>query len=228
MTAKTTRPGLSIKVCIVEDDAELRESIGRFIEGAPGFQCAAVCACGEEALKTLPRHAPAVVLMDINLPGINGIECVRGLKAQQAKLQVIMLTIYEDTDRIFEALAAGACGYLVKSTPPDKLLESIRDIWSGGSPMSSQIARKVVQAFQSVVPTAPPGEHLAPREKQVLELLSKGRAYKQIAGDMNLHIGTVRTYIRRIYEKLHVNCRTEAVVKYLDAAGAKPRSPVSK
>ncbi len=219
---------MTIKVCIVEDDAELRESIGHFIEGAPGFECAAACASGEEALQVLPRHAPAAVLMDINLPGMSGIECVRGLKEQGAKLQIIMLTVYEDSDRIFEALAAGACGYLVKSTPPEKLLESIQDIWNGGSPMSSHIARKVVQAFQSAGPSAPPGEHLAPREKQVLDLLSKGRAYKQIAADMNLHIGTIRTYIRRIYEKLHVNCRTEAVVKYLDAAGGKPRSPVSK
>jgi DNA-binding NarL/FixJ family response regulator len=150
---------------------------------------------------------------------------VRKLKEQGAALQVIMLTVYENSDRIFEALAAGACGYLVKSTPPEKLIEAIQDVWNGGSPMSSHIARKVVQAFQSPTPEASPKEHLAPREEQVLELLSKGRAYKQIAGDMNLHIGTVRTYIRRIYEKLHVNCRTDAVVKYLETAGGHPRSP---
>jgi DNA-binding NarL/FixJ family response regulator len=218
---------MTITVCIVEDDAELRESIGRFIGGAPGFACVGACGTGEEALEVIPAKAPAVVLMDINLPGMSGIECVRKLKERAPDLQVIMLTVYENSDRIFEALAAGACGYLVKRTPPEKLLEAIADISAGGSPMSSQIARKVVQAFQSAAPSLSLQERLSPREEQVLELLSKGRAYKQIAGEMNLHIGTVRTYIRRMYEKLHVNCRTEAVVKYLDSTSP-PRKPVSR
>jgi DNA-binding NarL/FixJ family response regulator len=160
--------------------------------------------------------------MDINLPGMSGIECVRKLKERAPGLQVIMLTVYENSDRIFEALSAGACGYLVKRTPPGKLLEAIREISAGGSPMSTHIARKVVQAFQSGVETARPME-LARREQEVLDLLSKGRAYKQIADEMNLHIGTIRTYIRRIYEKLHVNCRTEAVVKYLNSTGPRRR-----
>jgi DNA-binding NarL/FixJ family response regulator len=215
---------MPIKVCVVEDDAELRESIGGFIQGAPGFECAGAYASAEEALEALPSQKADVVLMDINLPGMNGIQCVRKLGERIPALQVIMLTVYENSDRIFEALAAGACGYLVKSTPPEKLLEAIQDITTGGSPMSSHIARKVVQAFHSPGPASPSAEHLAPREEQVLELLAQGRAYKQIAGDMNLHIGTVRTYIRRIYEKLHVNCRTDAVVKYINAAGPKPQN----
>jgi DNA-binding NarL/FixJ family response regulator len=217
---------MSVTVSIVEDDAELRQSIASFIQGAAGFECVGAYGSGEEALAAIPRGKPGVVLMDINLPGMSGIECVRRLKEQVPDLQAMMLTVYENSDRIFEALAAGACGYLVKSTPPERLLEAIKDIASGGSPMSSHIARKVVQAFQPGAQAAPPLEHLAPREQQVLELLSKGRAYKQIAAEMDLHIGTVRTYIRRIYEKLHVNCRTDAVVRYLDAGAAKaPLSP---
>lgn len=208
---------MDITVSIVEDDADLRESISHFIDGAPGFSCAGAYSTGEEALEGIPAGKPAVALMDINLPGMSGIECVRKLKERDPELQIIMLTVYENSDRIFEALAAGACGYLVKRTPPNKLLEAIREISAGGSPMSSHIARKVVQAFQSSEGRSQPVQ-LAPREREVLDLLSKGRAYKQIADEMNLHIGTVRTYVRRIYEKLHVNCRTEAVVKYLNSA----------
>ncbi|MEO7299681.1 MAG: response regulator transcription factor [Verrucomicrobiota bacterium] len=206
-----------INVCIVEDDAGLRESICNFIEGTSGFKCLGAYASGEEALIGIPRLKPEIVLMDINLPGINGIECVRKLKAIIPNIQTMMLTVYENSDRIFEALAAGACGYLLKSTPPEKLLEAIQEIRNGGSPMSSHIARKVVQAFQPATRKTPMIEHLSPREQQVLELLSKGCAYKQIAGEMELSMGTIRTYIRRIYEKLHVNCRTDAVVKYLNA-----------
>ncbi len=212
---------MPITVCIVEDDAELRQSIGGFIQGAAGFECVGAYGSGEEALAAIPRRKPGVVLMDINLPGMSGIECVRKLKENVPGLQAMMLTVYEKSDRIFEALAAGACGYLVKSTPPEQLLVAIKEIAGGGSPMTSHIARKVVQAFQPQAQTARVFEHLAPREQQVLDLLSKGRAYKQIAAEMDLHIGTVRTYIRRIYEKLHVNCRTEAVVRYLDAASTK-------
>lgn len=218
---------MAIAVSIVEDDAGLRESICRFIQGAPGFQCLGAYASAEEALAEVPTRPPAVVLMDINLPKMSGIECVKHLKEKLPGLQIIMLTVYENSDRIFEALAAGACGYLVKNTPPAKLLEAIEDIANGGSPMSSHIARKVVQAFQPAVPAAPLIEQLAPREQEVLELLSKGRAYKQIAVEMNLSMGTIRTYIRRIYEKLHVNCRTDAVVKYLDATRSE-RRPISR
>jgi DNA-binding NarL/FixJ family response regulator len=216
---------MPITICIVEDDAGLRESIAGFISGATGFTCLGAFASGEEALKAIPGLQPAVVLMDINLPGISGIQCVKKLKEKVPGLQAMMLTVYENADRIFEALAAGACGYMLKNTPPEKLLEAIEDMQSGGSPMSSHIARKVVQAFQPHTRATPLIEHLAPREQEVLNLLSKGCAYKQIAAEMNLSMGTIRTYIRRIYEKLHVNCRTDAVVKYLDAAG--PRSPLA-
>ncbi|EEF57708.1 response regulator transcription factor [Pedosphaera parvula] len=218
---------MTIAVSIVEDDAGLRESICRFIQGAPGFECLGAYASAEEALANVPTRPPEVVLMDINLPKMNGIECVKRLKEKLPSLQIIMLTVYENSDRIFEALAAGAYGYLVKNTPPEKLLEAIEEIAKGGSPMSSHIARKVVQAFQPAVCAVPLIEKLAPREQQVLELLSKGRAYKQIAAEMNLSMGTIRTYIRRIYEKLHVNCRTDAVVKYLDAASSE-RRPISR
>jgi DNA-binding NarL/FixJ family response regulator len=214
---------MAINVCIVEDDAGLRESISRFIGDTTGFACVGAYATGEEALVGILRQKPEVVLMDINLPGMNGIQCVRKLTKACLDLQVIMLTVYENTDRIFEALAAGACGYLLKSTPPEKLIEAIEDVRNGGSPMSGHIARKVVQAFQPGARTTPMIEHLAPREQEVLDLLSKGRAYKQIAAEMDLHLGTIRTYIRRIYEKLHVNCRTDAVVKYLNAAGTSSR-----
>jgi DNA-binding NarL/FixJ family response regulator len=218
---------MPIAVSIVEDDAGLRESICRFIQGSLGFQCLGEYASAEEALADVPTRPPAVVLMDINLPKMGGIECVKHLKQKLPGLQIIMLTVYENSDRIFEALAAGACGYLVKNTPPEKLLEAIEEISKGGSPMSSHIARKVVQAFQPAVYAVPLIEQLAPREQQVLELLSKGRAYKQIAAEMNLAMGTIRTYIRRIYEKLHVNCRTDAVVKYLDATSSE-RRPISR
>jgi DNA-binding NarL/FixJ family response regulator len=211
---------MSVKICIVEDDAGLRESIAGFIADSAGFECLGVFSSGEEGLKRIPGLEASVVLMDINLPGMNGIQCVKRLKEKMPAVQVLMLTVYDSSDQIFEALAAGASGYLLKSTPPEKLLEAIEDMQNGGSPMSSHIARKVVQAFQPTARTAPLTAHLAPREQEVLELLSKGYAYKQIAGHMDLNIGTVRTYIRRIYEKLHVNCRTDAVVKYLGASGS--------
>jgi DNA-binding NarL/FixJ family response regulator len=163
-----------------------------------------------------------VVLMDINLPGISGIQCVSRLKQRCPEVQIMMLTVYENSNRIFEALAAGASGFLVKNTPPEKLLIAIEDVANGGGPMSSHIARKVIQAFQPALRKAPPVENLSPREQQILELLSRGFAYKQMAGELNLSMGTIQTHISRIYKKLHVNCRTEAVVKYLDVTGSTP------
>jgi len=227
MKAKV-RQNMKITVCVVEDDPELRESISSFIEGSPGFTCLGAFRTGEEALKAIPALAPAVVLMDINLPGISGIQCVKRLKEKMPNLQTLMLTVYENSDRIFEALTAGACGYLLKSTPPEKLLEAIQDMQNGGSPMSSHIARKVVLAFHPTTRTSPVIQQLAPREQEVLDLLSKGCPYKQIAAEMGVGIGTVQTYIRRIYEKLHVNCRTDAVVKYLDATASGSISPAPK
>lgn len=211
-------------VCIVEDKAGLRESVVSFLNSSPGFSCNGAFASAEEALEAIPAIKPNVVLMDINLPGMNGIECVQKLKALIPTQVVIMLTIYENSDQVFQALAAGACGYLVKNTPPDKLLEAIREVQGGGSPMSSHIARKVVQSFQRSEKERAETANLSAREKEVLELLAKGYAYKQIAGALNISMGTIFTHIRRIYEKLHVNCRTEAVLKYLGTSvGGPPR-----
>lgn len=166
-------------------------------------------------MRALPGEKPDVVLMDINLGGMSGIECVERIKASHPEMQVLMLTVYEDNELIFQALTAGASGYLLKRSPPAKLLEAIADVHQGGSPMSSAIARRVVQSFQK--PHHPPAARpaLSPREQNVIEALARGDAYKQIADRLGISIPTVRTYIRRIYEKLHVHTRTEAVAKYL-------------
>lgn len=208
-------PSQPITICLVEDDVALGESVARYLDGVPGFRCLGAYASGEEALVQIPLQQPAVVLMDINLPGISGIECVKQLRTVMPALLVIMLTVYEDTDQVFKSLAVGAVGYLVKSARPSLLLDAIREVHQGGSPMSSHIARKVVQAFQPPERAQPPAERFSPREQQVLELLAKGDPYKQIADSMGISIETIRTYIRRIYEKLHVHSRIEAVVKYM-------------
>jgi DNA-binding NarL/FixJ family response regulator len=218
------RGKMAIRICIVEDDAGIRESIMDYMLRAPGFECVGAFATGEEAVQGIPALSPAVVLMDINLPGMSGVQCVKELKEKMPKLQCMMLTVYENSNRIFEALSAGACGYLLKSTPLERLLEAIEDVQNGGSPMSSSIARKVVQAFHPSAKAGPLIEQLSPREQQVLNWLAEGFAYKQIAAEMNLSMGTIRTYIRSMYEKLHVNSRTEAVVKYLAAAGVGGRA----
>ena len=212
---------MPITVCIVDDADDVRESIGEFIARSPDFKCLGTFGSGEEALNTIPNLAPDVVLMDINLPGMSGSQCIRKLKDKMPQVQAMMLTVYENSERIFEALSSGASGYLLKSTPPEELLEAIKDMKSGGSPMSSHIARKVVQAFHPTTSVTPLIKQLSPREQQVLELLAEGFAYKQIAAELELSIGSIRTYIRSMYEKLHVNSRTEAVVKYLNATGTK-------
>jgi DNA-binding NarL/FixJ family response regulator len=216
---------MPITICIVEDDVELSESVARYRDGAPGFRCLGAFASGEAALEQIPQKKPAAVLMDINLPGMSGIECVRQLRISMPALQVIMLTVYEDTDQVFQSLAAGAVGYLVKSTKPSHILEAIRDVHQGGSPMSSHIARKVVQAFQPPGCAKPSGGHLSPREQQVLELVAKGAPYKQIADAMGIGIETIRTCIRRIYEKLRVHSRIEAVVKHMGRRERPERPP---
>ncbi len=207
-----------ITISIVDDEKDLRESIATFINGSPGFRCISSYGSAKAALQGLPADRPNVVLMDINMAGMTGIECVARLKELMPEVQTVMLTVYEDTGQIFNALSAGASGYLLKRSKPSKLLEAIREVHEGGSPMSSSIARKVVASFQK---SGPPGEkppnhpHLSPREEAVLNLLSKGYTYKQIADELGISIDTIRTYLRRIYEKLHVQSRTEAVVKYL-------------
>jgi DNA-binding NarL/FixJ family response regulator len=209
-------PKADITVSIVEDDMDLRESISRYIAGSDGFNCIGAYPDGEQALLDIPKNPPNVVLMDINLPQMSGIECVARLKVILPKLQVVMLTVFEDTDQVYQALSAGACGYLVKRASPVQLLDAIREVCRGGAPMSSHIARKVVQSFQPQRPAPPNAESLSQREQEVLGWLAKGHAYKQIADEMNISLDTVRTYIRRIYEKLHVRSRVEAVVKYFN------------
>lgn len=209
---------MATTVSIVEDNEQLRGTLARMIGRADGFQCVGQHGSAEAALEAIPGESPNVVLMDINLPGMNGVECVRKLKQLLPQTQVVMLTAYEDTENIFNSLAAGASGYLLKRSKSTEILEAIRDVQNGGSPMTTHIARKVVQSFQASAAAAAPAqptEDLSPREQEVLDLLSQGFMYKEIADKLSISFETVRTYIRRIYEKLHVRTRTEAVAKAL-------------
>jgi DNA-binding NarL/FixJ family response regulator len=205
---------VSITVSIVEDDAPARGILNDWICREEGFKCLGVHANGEQALVALPVEKPAVVLMDINMPGISGIECVRRLKPQLPNTQFMMLTVYEDADHIFKALTSGASGYLLKRTPRAELLAALRDVHAGGSPMSSNIARKIVQSFQRFNSTPSETENLSPREREVLELLARGYLYKEIAEALHISGPTVNTHIRRIYEKLHVRSRSQAIAKF--------------
>jgi RNA polymerase sigma factor (sigma-70 family) len=206
---------MPITVSIVEDSDKLRETLVRVLNRADGFRCVSDYANAEDALKDLPQAKPDVVLMDINLPGMNGVECVRQLKKIAPEIQVMMLTVYEDTENIFDALAAGASGYMLKRTAGKELLEAIAEVKRGGSPMTTHIARKVVQSFQRSAAAEAQTESLSEREQQVLDLLSRGLIYKEIAEKLGISYETVHTYIRRIYEKLQVRTRTEAVAKFL-------------
>jgi DNA-binding NarL/FixJ family response regulator len=204
-----------ITVSIVDDEADLREHIGGYLAAAGNIRCVSAYASGEEALEHLPKDKPDVILMDINLGDMDGIECVRRLTAQMPGAQVLMLTVFDDTEKIFRALAAGASGYLLKRFSPKKLVEAIEEVCAGGSPMSAPIARKVVQSFKTMPAHGDETAELSPRERSVLDGLTAGLAYKQIADQLSVSIHTVRNYIRRIYEKLHVRTRTEAVAKFL-------------
>jgi DNA-binding NarL/FixJ family response regulator len=204
-----------ITVSIVDDEADLREHIAGYLAAAGDIRCTSAYASAEEALEHLPQDQPDVILMDINLGGMDGIECVRRLKAQMPGAQVLMLTVFEDTEKIFRALAAGASGYLLKRMAPKKLLEAIAEVREGGSPMSASIARKVVESFQAAPARGDESVDLSQRELSVINGLAEGLAYKQIADQLGVSIHTVRNYIRRIYEKLHVKSRTEAVAKFL-------------
>jgi DNA-binding NarL/FixJ family response regulator len=204
-----------ITVAIIEDQEQLRNTLSRVLNRADGFKCISTYGDAESALESLPKDRPDVVLMDINLPGMNGVECARKLKQVAPQIQIVMLTVYEDTENIFNALAAGASGYMLKRTSTPELLESIREVQRGGSPMTAHIARKVVQSFQRSVSATETTEELSPREKEVLDLLSQGFLYKEIAEKLGISYETVHTYVRRIYEKLQVRTRTEAVAKFL-------------
>jgi len=210
---------MPISISIVEDNDKLRGTLAKVIGRTEGFRFATDYASAEDALADLPQVKPDVVLMDINLPGLNGVECVRKLKPLLPHTQVMMLTVYEDTANIFNALAAGASGYMLKRTPTKELVEAIREMQRGGSPMTTHIARLVVQSFQkpAAAPTATSKElaELSEREQQVLDLLAQGLIYKEIAEKLAISYETVHTYIRRIYEKLQVRTRTEAVAKFL-------------
>ncbi|MGA2246224.1 MAG: response regulator transcription factor [Verrucomicrobiota bacterium] len=204
-----------ITVSIVDDEADLRKDIASYLDAAGSIHCVSAYASAEEALKHLPQDKPDVILMDINLGEMDGIECVRRLTVLMPDAQVLMLTVFEDTDQIFNALAAGASGYLLKRLSPRKLVEAIGEVCAGGSPMSAPIARKVVKSFKTTPARGDESGDLSPRERAVLDGLAEGLAYKQIADQLGVSIHTVRNYIRRIYEKLQVRSRTEAVAKFL-------------
>jgi len=206
---------MSIQVAIVEDDEEIRESLTALIGRSPAFRLAGSYASAESALDDIPRKKPQVVLMDINLPGMDGVECVRRLKAVLPAVQIIMNTVYEDSDRLFQSLRAGASGYLLKRTSSAKMLDAIYEVQQGGSPMTPQLARRVVQHFQQVKTNEDDLTKLTPRERDVLDQLAQGYRYKEMTDNLGISIDTVRFNIRNIYEKLHVHSRTEAVVKYL-------------
>jgi DNA-binding NarL/FixJ family response regulator len=204
-----------ITVSIVDDEADLRKHIAGYLSAAGNIRCISGYASAKEALEHLPQDKPDVILMDINLGEMDGIECVRRLTELMPEAQVLMLTVFEDTEQIFRALSAGASGYLLKRLAPKKLLEAVEEVCVGGSPMSAPIARKVVKSFKAVPPSGDESADLSPREHSVVDGLAQGLAYKQIADQLGVSIHTVRNYIRRIYEKLHVRSRTEAVAKFL-------------
>lgn len=209
---------MPIRVAIVEDDPEIRNGLTWLFRSSPAFDCVAVCGSGEQALEQLPRLAPNVILLDIHLPGLSGIDCLPSLKTQCPDAQITMLTVFEDEDLIYRSLTAGATGYLLKKTPPPAILEAVKDLHAGGSPMSSQIARKLVQALVGKTgvaerPSPEPTPPLCTRERQILDLLAQGYRYKEIADQLGISIHTVRTFIRRMYEKLQVHSRTEALNK---------------
>jgi DNA-binding NarL/FixJ family response regulator len=206
---------MDIKVAIVEDNEKIREGLAMLIDGSAGFHCSETYETAEEALRRLPKYHPDVVLMDIQLPRMSGIECVARLKEEQPDIQFMMLTAYDDDEKVFKSILAGATGYILKRTPPAELLEAIREVHEGGSPMSDQIARKVVQAFREMGKSSKETENLSDREMEILSYLAKGYHDKEIADKFFLSVKTVRTHLRNIYKKLHVRSRTEAVLKYL-------------
>ena len=207
---------MTIRVGIVEDNEKVRDGLEVLINASPEFSCVSTCQTAEEAIRLMPRKDPDVVLMDIGLPGMSGIQCVEELKKQMPALQVMMLTVYEDDEKIFKTLVAGATGYILKNTMPTEIFEAIRDLHNGGSPMSSPIARRVVQAFSQMGKSSRDLENLTERENEILALVAKGFRDKEVAGQFFISIETVRKHLRNIYQKLHVRSRTEAVLKFLN------------
>lgn len=210
------------KIAIVEDNKVIRESLMEFIQADPECRCVCACSTAEEALKVIPKHEPEIVLMDIQLPNMSGIDCLAQLKQLLPSVQIIMVTVYEDTERIFKALRLGACGYLLKRCAPEELIAAIREVRQGGAPMSREIARKVIASFQEPLATAVEVEDLTAREREILELLANGFPNKQIADRLGLTDGTVRWHLRHVYHKLHVRSRTEAALKFRSTKQDKP------
>jgi DNA-binding NarL/FixJ family response regulator len=208
---------MATRIAIVEDNATLRRYLADFLNSTPGHHC--VCACGsaEEALIKIPPLTPDVVLMDIHLPGESGIVCTARLRGKLPNLQVIMLTVYKDTEKIFQALKAGACGYVLKRADETEILNAIAEVGAGGAPMTSEIARMVVRSFIETPAATSETAHLSHRESEILALLTEGLSNKEIATRLAISFSTVRTHLMHIYEKLHVRCRTEAAAKYLRA-----------
>ena len=211
MAKNATQP---ISVAVVEDDKQVRRSLADILTREPGITCVGEFADAETALSELPRLQPKVVLMDINLPGMDGVECVRRLSLLAPDAQIVMLTSYDNTEAIFNSLAAGASGYLLKPVTAAQLLAAVRDVFAGGAPMTSNIVRKVVQTFKQPAPAAKELENLSTREQEVLGLLAKGYLYKEVADQLKLSYGSVHTYIERIFKKLHVRSRAQAVAKF--------------
>ena len=201
-----------ISIAIVEDLEEVRDGIAKLIDLDPDFVVTDAFANAEEAILQLPNNPPDIVIMDINLPGMNGIECIRRIKDKCIGTQFMMFTVYENDEKVFEALKAGATGYLLKKTSPSVIVEALKDLHAGGSPMSSNIARKLVAAYQQQESSSPLLV-LSSRENEILALLAQGLLYKEIADKLNIVTGTVRQHIHKIYEKLHVQNRTEAINK---------------
>jgi DNA-binding NarL/FixJ family response regulator len=204
-----------IKVAIIEDRREIREGLGMLINGTEGYLCTGSFRSMEEALDKLPHNLPDVVLSDIGLPGMDGIEGIRILKERYPELTVLMLSVYDDDDRIFDALCAGACGYLLKKTPPARLIESLKEAVTGGAPMSPEVARRVVTLFRDFRPPERADYQLSPHETRLLKLLVEGHNYKTAAQELNVSINTISFHMKHIYEKLQVHSKSEAVAKAL-------------
>jgi DNA-binding NarL/FixJ family response regulator len=210
------RKNMAIRIIIVEDSVAVRTDMIKILDGAAECECVGAFSSGEEALCEIPKLKPPVVFMDISLPGMNGVECVRQLAKVMELPQILMLTVHEDLDSIFNSLAAGAVGYLLKPVRAAQLLASVKDVYGGGAPMTSNIARKVVQSFKRIAPTdKPAAENLSPREVDVLNYLVKGFSYKETAEAMGISYSTVHTHIEHIYHKLHVQSRAQAVARHL-------------
>jgi len=222
VNASEVSPSAAARVVVVEDDSNLRKTMIAFINCSPGYCCAGTFADGESALAEIPALKPDVVLMDIGLPGMSGIECVARLKAILPATPIIMLTVYDEGDYLFDSLKAGASGYLLKRTIGDKLLEAMQEARAGGLPLTRHMAAKVGQYFQKFGRNQTEVQTLTPREQETLQLLADGFRYKEIAGVMGISLDTVREHSRRIYTKLHVSSRTEAVVKFLGGSNKPP------